>query len=306
MLMFNQLKDWIVGHPLDLLLKPYVHLKSPRCLICWNRGLGDIPLGLYALCVRIRKTLPDAHITFLTRPDLEEAFCMLQKIDVIIDPQMKRGGVVDVKESLNRVGQNSALFDIVLEKVHATRWLRFQIGKVTPKLYWDSGWESEEHFFGLEASKSYLGVHVSSETSQFYGYEKNWSQASFQKLFDQLQGKQKILLFGFNPHPVFHGDHLIDLRGKTSLKQMIALIKQRCSHVLAPDSGILSMVYYVDEQFPLKVVSLWADPKQGVLRQKVASPNQLLQHHPLIGRKNLVENISVEQVLKALYCEQLV
>jgi hypothetical protein len=28
-----------------------------RCLVYWNRGLGDIPLGLYALFERVREAL---------------------------------------------------------------------------------------------------------------------------------------------------------------------------------------------------------------------------------------------------------
>ena len=32
-------------------------------MLFWNRGLGDIALGLYAIVHRIRESIPDAKIT---------------------------------------------------------------------------------------------------------------------------------------------------------------------------------------------------------------------------------------------------
>jgi hypothetical protein len=49
------------------------------------------------------------------------------------------------------------------------------------------------------------------------------------------------------------------------------------------------------------VVSLWADPKQGVLRQRVASPNQKLEHIPLVGKKENIATIPPKDVLEALF-----
>jgi len=296
--MFSRVRNSLAAYPLDRLLHSCKPLEKPRLLIYWNRGLGDIPLGLYALCVHIRKILPSATISFLTRRDLAEAFTMLEQVEVLVDPDMERGKPFSIQASLTRLGAGA--FDLILEKIDATKWLRWQIGKITPRLQWNLSWEKDIASFALD--KEYLGVHVSSETSQFYGYEKNWSQESFQKLFCTIKGKQKVLLFGFNAEPRFEGDHIIDLRGKTSLYAMLAIIKNHCSHLLAPDSGVLSVVYYIDEQFPLRVVSLWSDPRQGILRQKVASPNKSLIHLPLIGFGEAAKNISVEQVVKALYC----
>jgi hypothetical protein len=60
------------------------------------------------------------------------------------------------------------------------------------------------------------------------------------------------------------------------------------------------MTYYLNSPFKLNVVSLWADPKQGVLKQQVQSPNPLLQHIPLIAKHKDICNISVKQVIKTL------
>jgi hypothetical protein len=300
--MFDRVKKWIFGNPLDQILKPFKSKHAPTCLICWNRGLGDIPLGLYALCMHIKTILPEVKITFLTRHDLAEAFQMLQGVEILVDPYMKRGVATCLDSALVQHQKQRADYDLILEKVDAQRWLDWQLGTLTPRLSWQSEWDCLAHQFGLDSTKNYLAVHVSSETSQHYDYEKNWPAQSFQKLFDQVADQgQEILLFGVGKDTLFEGQHIIDLRGETSFCEMIAVIKKYCSHLLAPDSGVLSVIYYIDHEFPLKIVSLWADPRQGVLKQNVRSPNLKLAHYPLIGHKELVANISVEQVVQSLY-----
>ena len=60
-------------------------------------------------------------------------------------------------------------------------------------------------------------------------------------------------------------------------------------------------MYYVDCNFPLRIISLWADAKQGILRQKVASPNQDLKHIPLIASKKCLANITVAHIEEVLF-----
>jgi hypothetical protein len=48
--------------------------------------------------------------------------------------------------------------------------------------------------------------------------------------------------------------------------------------------------------FPLTVISLWADPDQGILKQAVSSPNKGLKHIPLISEDKDIARISVEKV----------
>jgi hypothetical protein len=79
---------------------------------------------------------------------------------------------------------------------------------------------------------------------------------------------------------------------------MLAIVKNHCRVLVAPDSGVLTMAYYLDCAFPLTVVSLWSDPRQGVLKQGVASPNRELAHVPLVGEGEDVRRIPVEEVLR--------
>ncbi|PCI95276.1 hypothetical protein COB11_02645 [Candidatus Aerophobetes bacterium] len=297
--MFKSLVKKILPNPLDTLLKTCILKKKRKFLIPWNRGLGDVPLGLYALIERIRKFIPNAEITFVTRKDLHEVFDMLEDVEVLSSAFIKRGEEFDLTQVVESLGYLVGDFDYVMEKVDSDKWLFWQIGKLTPKLNWNTEKDFLAKSFFIPETNC-IGVHVSTQTGGFYDYDKNWPKSSFKELFSKIEN-QKIILFGFEDDEVYSGPNIYDLRGKTSLLEMVSLIKNHCSHLLAPDSGVLNIAYYLNEDFPLKMVSLWSDPRQGILKQKVASPNPSLVHVPLIGKEGKVSNLSVEKVYKALY-----
>ena len=299
----KKLIDVFKPNPFDKLLKKMAHEQKGRLLIVWNRGLGDIPLGLYALVYRIRSFIPNASITFITREDLKEAFSMLEGVQVIAHKAWKRGETLDLEGALKEHSLSPNMFDVVLEKPDPTRWLKWQLGKLTPKLSWQDKWDALVDRYDLDPNEPYIGCHVQTETGIYYGYEKNWDLPSWRNLFKKIQenGKGKILLFGMEKDPVFLMDGVIDLRGETNLFEMLSLIKNRCRYLVAPDSGVLSISYYVDASYPIRVVSLWADPKQGVLRQKVDSPNPEFAHITLVGKNQNVANISTDEVYHSLF-----
>ncbi len=71
--MFKKLYRKFGPNPLDQMLKKQ---SGKKILIFWNRGLGDIALGLFAIVHRIREFIPDSQITFLTRPNLRDGFLL--------------------------------------------------------------------------------------------------------------------------------------------------------------------------------------------------------------------------------------
>ncbi len=275
-------------NPFDRLLK---REKPKNILVVWNRGMGDVPLGLYALVERTRKLCPESKVTFITRGDLQEVFSMLDGVQVIVEPSWKRGEVPVVPIEVAKE------FDLILEGVNPTKWFKWQIGKMVPRLHWKGEWDKLVDRFGLDPKKTYVGAHLSTETGSFYRYEKNWPLEGWEEVIEK--SPHPVILFGHKKEGLIRG--AIDFRGETTLVEMLSIIKNRCGFLLAPDSGILSVVYYVDHPFPLRVVSLWADPKQGVLRQRVASPNQRLEHIPLVGKKENIATITPKDVLEALF-----
>jgi ADP-heptose:LPS heptosyltransferase len=292
-------------NPFDTLLENAKKVQHRRFLICWNRGLGDIPLGLYALVHHIRQFIPDAEVTFVTRSDLADGFKMLEGVLTLVDSHWKRGNPFDLKNTLNKSGLSLSDFDVVLEHPDPTRWLMWQLGKLIPKLSWKSEWDILHKRFNLHPTKPKIGVHVQTETN--YAYEKNWPINCWKKFFQRAIDEKgvEIILFGFAPEPVFEGDGIVDLRGKTSLFEMLSIIKNRCHHLLVPDSGVLSITYYIDASFSIDIVSLWSDPKQGILKQRVASPNPLLRHTPLIAKDKDLRNVTVESVMRSLFPESI-
>jgi ADP-heptose:LPS heptosyltransferase len=288
-------------NPFDALLRRVRKEGGHRFLVCWNRGLGDIPLGLYALTHRIRAYIPQAQITFVTRSDLAEGFKLLGGVEVVIDPRWRRGSAFDLEETLLYVGLSKTDFDVILEKPDPTHWLMWQLGTLVPKLSWDTQWDCLCERFSLDGNKRYVGVHVQTETH--YAYEKNWPLAYWKEFFKRAHLEQgvDILLFGLASYPGLEGEGIFDLRGTTSLFDMLSLIKNHCRYLLVPDSGVLSMMYYVNAPFPIDVVSLWADPKQGILKQSVPSPNPFLCHRPLIAKDRDLRTVSVDSAMQALF-----
>jgi hypothetical protein len=88
--------------------------------------------------------------------------------------------------------------------------------------------------------------------------------------------------------------------GGTTFPELMALIRHRCTGLVAPDGGVLTMTYYLSAQFPLDVVSLWSDPRQGILHQGCPSPNPRLRHTPLIAPDEDLAKLSVDAVAAAV------
>jgi ADP-heptose:LPS heptosyltransferase len=286
--MFKKLWKKFGPNPLDQILKKAKSKGHKRIVVPWNRGLGDIALGLYAIVHRIREYIPDAEVTFITRKDLEDGFALLAGVNVIADPTWKRKAPISLPKDLSP-------YDLVIENADPSHWVAWQRGRLTPKLQWNPSWDKLWEKFDLP--ENCIGAHVQCETN--YYYERDWPAERWNALFSSIPSP--VLLFGMQPTPSFDQKNVIDLRGKLSLFELLSVIKNRCRTLIAPDSGVLSMAYFLDTSFPLRVISLWADPNHGILKQNVASPNPQLTHIPIISsnRKNAAL-IGVEEVRKAL------
>lgn len=299
--MFRTIARKFLPNPLDWMLKRTAKRGGKRVLIAWNRGLGDIALGLYAMTIRVREFIPDAKIVFLTRENLKDGFTLLEGVETIVAPFWKRGETIEVKQTLRRLGIDPEGFDLIIQKPSPTDWVRWQRGKVVPRLKWNSDYDALWKKFDLDGPYLFVGVQAVAETT--YGLWRNWPVELWQELFTRLEkrGNVRILLFGYGDVPRFSHSNLVDLRGKTSLFELLSIIKNRCHSLVLPDSGVLSMAYYLDAPFPIRVVSLWGDPNHGILKQAVASPNPQLIHVPLIGGLRDLSTVSAEQVDRALF-----
>ncbi len=298
--MFKTLLRALLLNPFEQILQKARKKKSKKFLLAWNRGLGDIALGLYAMNRRIREVIPDAEVSFLIRKNLEEGFQLFEGVKYLVAPDWERGKAYDVKRTLHQLGIDPISFDVIIEAPNPTYWVKWQLGKVTPKMRWQKKWETLYQEFDLEETWTYIGVHLHAETK--YGEWRNWPDYRWEELFQLLEEKKhiRLILFGYEKSSEISHSNVIDFRGKTNLFQILSIIKNRCSAFIGIDSGLLSMIYYLEENFPIKILSLWADPRHGILKQNVASPNDLLEHCPIIGKYKSLASVTAEEVLAKL------
>lgn len=263
----------------------YRLFKKTNFYILWNRGLGDIALGLYGLNHRIYEVIPDAQIHYLTRFDLKEGFMLLGNCNVTVIPSMQRGK----KFEMVKTQEKNAVF---FSKPNPTDWLSDQLKKLVPKLQLPSK---------IIKKNSLIALHVDSETGIYYGYQKNWPLAHFQTLIQDLnKNGVKPVIIGLKKTEDFLDFDVLDLRGDMSLIAVLTYILENCSFLVAPDSGILSLLYYLDVQAPIKLISFWADPNQGILKQGVHSPNSLLKHVPIIEKD--LKLLEPKRILEEILC----
>lgn len=299
--MFRTFRRKFLPNPFNAMIRKVAKKKGKKILLVWNRGLGDIALGLYAMVLKIREIIFDAEITFLTRQDLLEGFSLLENVNTIIDPQMQRGIKYDVSNAFNRLNLDLKSFDLIIEKPSPSDWVTWQRGKITPKLKFSSSFLFLHERFQFSEEYTYIAVQPVIETT--YGTWRNWPLSSWMDLLDRLEKfpKVKVVLVGSQKLGDFPQKNIIDLRGQTTLFELLSLICQKFDKMILQDSGILSMAYYLDYRFPIELISLWADPNHGILKQNVASPNLDLQHFPCIAPVKDLSTLSVDVVMDKIF-----
>lgn len=291
--------DRLHGTPFDRALALALRTGQRDFVFGWNRGLGDIALGLVPLFARIRARVTGSRIVLVTRPDLADMAALAGVDDVVIVEGLMRDAPLDpLREAIAR-GIDFRGKPVVFAEADPTRWLEGQRTAFPPRLSWKPAFDALARRFDVpDEGRIIIGAHVNSETAQYYGYVKDWPTASWRELIARFPAARGVhwMLFGNAPTPPFEFANVTDLRGKTTLLELLALTRTRCRVLIAPDSGILTAVYYLDGAQPLEVISLWSDPRQGVLKQGCPSPNPALHHRPLEGADDDVRRLRVDDV----------
>jgi hypothetical protein len=288
------LSDRLRGTAFDRALRDARRSRRHRYVFAWNRGLGDVALGLVPLFMMIRASDPRARIEVVTREDLVQPF-ELAGVDAIhVVPALARGTEVDVS-------MHERADTVVFADPDPTRWLEGRRREFPPRLAWRDEWNALADRLVCDARDTVtVGAHVSSETAQYYGYVKDWPAERFRALFARFPSGVRFVLFGNAADAPFASPNVVDLRGRTSFLELLSVVRNRCRVLIAPDSGVLTAAYYLDATFPLDVISLWSDPRQGIRKQGCPSPNAMLRHVVLDGAGEDVRNITADVVAAAL------
>jgi len=229
----------------------------------------------------------------VTREDLAQPF-ELAGVDAIhVVASLARGQPVDLSSI---AGPDAVAF----ADPDPTRWLEGRRREHPPRLSWRPQWNALADLVADDRNVVTVGAHVASETAQYYGYVKDWPAERFAALLSRFPENVRFVLFGNEARATFTQPNVVDLRGRTSFLELLSVLRNRCRILVAPDSGVLTAAYYLDETFPLDVISLWSDPRQGVRKQGCDSPNALLRHVAIDGAREDVRNIAVDTVALAL------
>jgi hypothetical protein len=296
---FRRISDRLLGTALDRAVRRIARHPRGGLLICWNRGLGDIALCLVPIFARIRRDAPGARIAVVTRSELADPFSMTDADDVRVIASLARDDPISAARIRADTGLEPRDFAVLFTYPDPNRWLRGRRTEFPPVLAWNAAWdECAEHLVPAAPGVTTIGAHVGSETARYYGYDKDWPAAAWRELFARFAGRTDVrwLLLGAKAEPTYTHDNVVDLRGRTTFRELVSIVRNRCRILIAPDSGVLATAYFLDTRFPLDVVSLWSDPRQGILLQGCPSPNPLLRHVPLVGRDELAANIAVDDV----------
>lgn len=299
----RRLADVTAGTALDRAVLRAASGRRRDFLFFWNRGLGDIALGLVPIFARIRRDVPGARITVVTRPELAEPFALTEADAIVTVPGLARGTRMSRDELRAMPGLDVERCAAVFDDPDVNRWLDGRRSEFAPSLRWDDAWDAlAGHVPNARPGEICIGAHVSAETRQFYRYAKDWEPDSWRELMARVGDVPGVrwLLFGQHAQPGYARSNVIDLRGKTGYLEMASIIRNRCRVLIAPDSGVLATAYYLRVRFPLDIISLWSDPRQGILLQGCPSPNPLLRHLPIVGRDEQARNIPVDDVLAEL------
>lgn len=298
------LRDRVTGDPYERALARAVRERRDRIVFYWNRGLGDIALGLVPMFERAVERVPGASIEVITRTDLVEPFSLTAAARVHAVPGLERTERIGASTACARLASDPREGALAIDAPDPTRWLAAAGARAAPPRFrWNPGHDAlASRFADSGDPRPWIAVHVSTETSAHYRYVKDWTADAWRELFRQaaLRHDALFVLLGLAPEPAFAEPNVLDLRGRTGFLEMLALIHTRCAALVAPDGGVLNALYFLDTERPITVVSLWSDPLQGILKARAASPNPGLVHVPLVGAGNDVRAVPPGDVLAAL------
>jgi len=276
--------------------------------------MGDISMILCESVKYIRKRIPDAEVTILLRPGLEEAAKWIKGVKVIVTiNEWSRDQTItslwglayptpwQIMKALNKINLKEE-FDMILPYPMGNWWFRDAI-ELRPSLRWTK----KEEQFGRDFidqvfpgdKKCVIAINSSTGTEAYYQYNRDWGFSNFKTLIsDSLNSipEARVILVDKDRTGEYPADErLFDARGKFSISESISIIANSDLFICL-DTGPPNLVYFL-EGISLNIIALLGELHSFFrYNNPPASPNVIMKK--IQSNSGLIENIRVDHVME--------
>lgn len=299
---------------LERLLKKAENRRAKRFVTPWIRGLGDIAMILGESVKYIRHKIPEAEITLLVRPGLAEASQWVRGLENIITVNdWSREQTLSsvwglaypppwhIKSKIKKLNLSEE-FDLILPYPMGRWWFRDAF-RMRPSLRWSAEEENcgrriiDQIFSGDK--KFVVTINSSTGTDAYYPYNKEWGSSNFKALISGILSSisdAMVILVDKSREAEYPADgRLYDARGEFSLPKSISIIANSDLFICL-DTGPVNLVYFM-EGVSLNIIALLGQA-QSFFKYGNPSASKDIVMKEIYGQDNLIENISVETVLR--------
>jgi ADP-heptose:LPS heptosyltransferase len=299
---------------LDRLLNRAKSGRARQFIIAWIRGLGDIAMILSESVKYIRHRIPEAEITLLVRPGLDEASRWVRGLENIITVNdWSRDQTLSsfwglaypppwqIKKIVKKLNLSEE-FDLILPYPMGRWWFRDAF-RMRPSLLWSAQEENcgrriiNQIFSGNK--KFVVTINSSTGTNAYYPYNKEWGSSNFKALISSILSSisdARVILVDKSRTVEYPADErLFDARGKFSLPESISIIANSDLFICL-DTGPVNLVYFM-EGVSLNIIALLGQA-QSFFKYGNPPASKDIVMKEIYGQDNLIENISVETVLQ--------
>jgi ADP-heptose:LPS heptosyltransferase len=300
----------------DRILDKALQRVDKRLVFAWVRGLGDVAFILNEFSNYIQEKVPDAEVSALVRPGLEEACGWIEGIKKVITvKQWSREMTLEsmwglafpsaweIKRVISSLGLQGE-FDRIIP-YPLGRWYDREPRKRRPYLKWTE----KERQFGErfiqtafpEEPKFVVSLNTHTGTENFYDFSKEWGIENFRQLISRIletiPGSHIILVDAHKTWEIPMNSRLLDVRGTFSVSQSLSVIASSDLFICL-DAGVVNLLYFLQE-ISLKILVLLGKTFCFTpLRYPPASSN--LHLIPIFGKDEDIHKISPYTVLDAV------
>lgn len=287
-----------------------------RFATAWVRGLGDVPFIVGEFVRYVRSRIPDAEVSVLVRPGLEDACRWIEGASrVVVVDEWSRSRTLsslwrlafpppwEIHRALTRRGLDRE-YDAILPYPLGA-WYERDAGRRCPRLRWTEA----ERRFGQdfvdrafpEAARYVIALNTHIGTSHYYEFNKEWGIPRFatlmSRLLEAIPECRLVLIDSDRIEGLPQGPRVVDARGRLSVAQSVSVIAASDLFV-GLDAAQANLLYFLEGAALDLVVLLGRTSCFTPLRHPPASPD--IRLIPVVGADEDIATIRPDTVATAI------